>query len=85
MVGYKVKAATVRSDGGPRVKMRRSVIYGEVVKADLQSKNEMKIVGSTHPITSTAMNATEARTTRRNETMSAGIGIIIAPTVDAVA
>ena len=84
MVHYKVKATTVQSDGGPKMKMRRSVIYGEVVKADLRSKRDIKIAGAMHPITSTAMTATEARMTRRNETMSAGIGIIVAPTVDAV-
>ena len=66
------------------MKMRRSIIYGEVVKADFRSKVEIKIVGAAHPITSTAMIATAARRTRRKQTMSAGIGITIAPTVDAV-
>ena len=84
MVDYKLKTTTVQSDGGPTVKMRRRVIYGEVMKADLRSEVETKIVGATHPITGTAMTATTARITRRSKTMSAGVDIITAAMVDAV-
>ena len=66
------KLITGQSDGGLTVRIRRSVIYGEVAKADFLGETEMNTVKST----------IIARITTRNDTTNAGIGITIGATVD---
>ena len=78
------KGITGQSDGGLTLRIRRSVIYGEVAKADFLDETEMKIVEAKGPTTSTAKSTIIAMITTRNNTTNAGIGITIGATVDVV-
>ena len=84
MVDWTAKVITVQSGSGLTMKTWRSAIYAEIMKAGFRGEIERKIVGATHPAASTAMTIIVARITRRNDTASAGIGIGIAPTIDAM-
>ena len=66
------------------LKMKRSVIYGEAVRPDFRSEIEAKIVEVIHLATNAKMTAIVARITMRKNRASAGIGIAIPPTVNAI-
>lgn len=57
---------------------------GETMRPDSRDEIEVKNVGATHPATNGTMMAIVARTTMRKSTMSAGIGITVPPTVNAI-
>lgn len=78
------RVITVRSDGGLVLKMRRNVQSGEAAKTDMRSGTEIKIIGATHPIASTAMNTTAATISRREVIANVGTGITTALTVDGI-
>ena len=84
MVDGAARAITGQSDSGLTVRMRKSMIYGEVMKADFLGELEMKTVGAARLTASTAKSTIVATTTTRTDTTNAGIGITIAPTVDAM-
>ena len=84
MVDGAAKVITGQSNSGLTVRMRKSMIYGEVMKADLLGESEMKTVGAARLTASTAKSTIVARTTTRTDSTSAGIGITIAPTADAM-
>ena len=54
------------------------------MKADYRVDIRIKIAGASHPAASTAMTATAARITRRDNIMNAGIGITIVLTVNTI-
>ncbi|CAD6569714.1 MAG: hypothetical protein ASARMPREDX12_002891 [Alectoria sarmentosa] len=83
-VDWTAKVVTVQSDGGLRVKMRRSIIQGKTMKAEIRGEIEMKTVRDMYLAASNTMIDIVARIARRNDTTSAGIGITIVPTVNAM-
>ena len=59
-------------------------MYGETMRPDFRDGIQVKNVGATHPATNGKMMAIVVRTTMRTSTMSAGIGITVPPTVNAI-